>query len=449
MTYKDAVAFMSGLRRFGMRLGNERIVELLRRIGDPQNDYGIAHVTGTKGKGSTTALIAAVLQAHGFRVGGYYSPYVYDLCERVQLNARLIPKRTVARHVSELIPHVRAIQRTQLGAVTEFELKTALAFAYFAHQKADYAAVEVGIGGRLDATNVVHPVVCVITNVGLDHTHILGDTHAKIAAEKSGIIKPGIPLITAVDEASALRVVLRRASFLRAPALRVLEGGGTPPANAIHWSGDTGSLSVVTPLGAYVGLRLRLMGTHQCVNAACAIGAVEQIAAREGFAIRADAVAAGLNAVELPGRFSVLRAEPRVVADGAHNALSARALAGQVLNGTRGRLLLVVGMLHGHDPGEFLRELAPHADVVFATQPKWRRALDVETVAAAARRYCSDVRSVAPPDRAARAALHEADGSDTILITGSFYTVGDVRPSVVTAPVRGPAGRARARGPRP
>jgi len=177
-----------------------------------------------------------------------------------------------------------------------------------------------------------------------------------------------------------------------------------------------------------------MRGDHQCVNAACAIGAVEAIAASRGFSVSAAAVRAGLGSVALPGRFALICRCPVVIADGAHNSLSARALAHEIRSVAKRRLILVVGMLRGHDPDAFLREIAPEASIVFATQPRWRRAQEAEAIAVVARRYCGEVRTVVPPLRAARQAISMAAPDDVVLITGSFYTVGDVPPERLTRP---------------
>ena len=188
---------MSGLIRFGWKLGNERMEALCTRLGNPQKRYRVIHVAGTKGKGSTTALTAGILQDQGHRVGAYFSPYVYDGRERIQVDGEMIGREDFSQLVTLVRPHIEALAATDHGQTTEFELKTVLAFLYFAETNVDFACIEVGIGGRLDATNVVAPTVTVITNIGLDHTDLLGDTHAKIAVEKAGIIKPGVPCITA------------------------------------------------------------------------------------------------------------------------------------------------------------------------------------------------------------------------------------------------------------
>jgi dihydrofolate synthase/folylpolyglutamate synthase len=444
MTYADAVRFMSQLRRFGMKLGNERMEELLRRVGDPHRKFGVAHVTGTKGKGSTTAMIAALLHAHGFTVGGYFSPYVYDLCERVQLDGRNISRRDFARLVARLAPHIAEISRGPLGPVTEFELKTALGMLYFAEKQADYAAIEVGIGGRLDATNVVEPLVSVITNVGLDHAEVLGSTISAIAFEKAGIIKPGAPVVTAVHDPEALPVIVRTAVDARVPLYHVAEAGQPVSGQPIVWSGRHDRLYVSTPRRTYSDLSLHLVGRHQCANAACAIAALEAIADARGFTVEYDAVRRALASVTLPGRFSILRESPTVIADGAHNGLSAEALAASIREVCYDRLILVVGMLRGHDPHEFVRALAPYASVVIATQPTWRRAQDACVVAAVAREYCADVRIAFPPVKAARLAISQAGANDLVLITGSFYTVGDVPPTAVLRATREAAGSAPA-----
>ena len=204
MDFDEALAFMQGRLRLGVKLGNERFLALLARLGDPQDRLRVIHVAGTKGKGSTTAMAAAVLQAAGYKVGAYLSPYVYDVRERIQVNGEMIPRADFARWVSEIRPHVEALEATEHGPTTEFELKTAVGLCWLAEQSVDYAVLEVGLGGRLDATNVVsRPLVTVITNIGLDHVELLGETLGEIAREKAGIVKPGVPCVTGVRGASA------------------------------------------------------------------------------------------------------------------------------------------------------------------------------------------------------------------------------------------------------
>jgi dihydrofolate synthase/folylpolyglutamate synthase len=443
MDFEQALAYLQSLRRFGIKLGNERIEALLERIGNPHRGLRCAHIAGTKGKGSTTAMVAAILQAHGFHVGAYYSPYVYDVRERVQVDGEMIGRRAFAALVTRLEPHIAALAQTPYGSTTEFELKTALCFRHLADEKVYFAAIEVGIGGRLDATNVITPQVSVITNIGLDHTHVLGDTHAKIAAEKAGIIKPGVPAVTATEEPSALAVIRQVAAERQAPLVHVLpsEAGAARGEAVARVTAAEDRFAVETPNASYCDLSLRLRGDYQRLNAACAIVALERMAESAGFTLRADAVSEGLRRAYLPGRLDVVHRHPLVIMDGAHNGLAADALAREVVKLSRGRLLLVVGMAAGHPPETVLEHLGPLASTVYATRPIFSRGLPEETIADAARVWCSDVRTVTPPIEAARQALASAEPEDLVLITGSFYTVGDVHPADLL-------GRRRAHSPR-
>ncbi len=452
MDFEESVRYMDGLIRFGWKLGNERFEVLCARLGDPQKRYPVIHIAGTKGKGSTTALAAAILQQSGYTVGSYFSPYVYDVRERVQVNGEMIPREDFARLMTQVRPHVEALAETDFGQTTEFEIKTIVAFLYFAERGVDYACIEVGLGGRLDATNVVEPLVTVITNIGLDHTLILGDTHALIAAEKAGILKPRIPCITATDNAEALAVIQRIASERMVPLTYVRRSpqrGLESPASLSLKDGSEGDdaegqgdtvmviagdnrFSILTPIFHYDNLQLCMGGKYQQLNAACAVAAVEKALALQGITLQAQAVQEALASTQLPGRLSVVKLEqgPVVVLDGAHNALAAAGLAESASAlmeqyGTN-RLLLVIGMLTGHAPDGVLAPLAPMAERVYVSQPNWKRAMPAEEVAAAARLFSHNVDVFPSVREAATRALADAEAGTLVLVTGSFYTVGEV-----------------------
>ena len=251
MEFDEALGYMQGRLRLGVKLGNDRFLALLERMGRPQEKLRVIHIGGTKGKGSTTAMTAGILQAAGYKVGAYLSPYVYDVRERVQINGEMISREDFARWVTAVRPHVEALEQTELGPTTEFELKTAVGLCYFAEQAVDYAVLEVGLGGRLDATNIIaRPLVTVITNIGLDHTEILGDTLGAIAGEKAGIVKPGVPCVTGVPVGGEAWAVIARVCAER--GARLVNIGSD------HWDG--GAITLTTPRRTLTDVHLRLHG---------------------------------------------------------------------------------------------------------------------------------------------------------------------------------------------
>jgi len=445
MEFEEALHYMEGLIRFGWKLGNARFEALCARFGNPQDRFAVVHVAGTKGKGSTTALTAVILRAAGYRVGAYFSPYVFDVRERVQIDGAPIPREDFARLVTQARPEIEALAQTEFGHTTEFELKTLLGFLYFAERNVDFAAIEVGIGGRLDATNIVRPQVTVITNIGLDHTGILGETHGLIASEKAGIIKRGIPCFTATEHPEARAVIERIAEEREAPLIRVRRGAATQAtdnATEVHWDlaterdPHTAPVSIATPTRCYRDLPVRLGGIYQRGNAALAVAAAERAMAARGRALPEEAVREALATTTLPGRLSLvpLPDGPLLVLDGAHNALAAEALAGPVaaLRAQYGleRLFLVIGMVGGHAPEGMLAPLAPHAERIYICQPNWKRAQPAEEIAEVARTYPAQIEVIPAVPAAVQAALDAADRKTLVLVTGSFYTVGEVPPAL-------------------
>ncbi len=431
MTYPATVQFLYGLQQHGIKLGLETIRTLLARVGDPHRRYPVLHIGGTNGKGSTAAMTASMLQAGGHRVGLYTSPHLIDFRERIRVDGSMIPEA----RVSELVEALRAAAAPDL-APTFFEFTTALAFQYFAECGVDIAVLEVGLGGRFDATNVVTPLASAITTIGLDHEAYLGSTIEAIAFEKAGIIKPGVPVVLGRMDTSAQRVIEERASAEDA-SLYVLDRDfrcqGESPADC----GYHGRIL------RYEHLQCPLEGRFQLDNLACSLALIE-LAQEQGVPVSETAVRTGLREVAWEGRLEIVGQAPTVMVDGAHNPAAATVLA-EYLSGWRrakpgGRITLIVGMMRDKHPREFLAPLLPIVDAVILTQadlPRASTGLELRTLLTEA----APAALVAPTAADALAlAKRGAAQSDLICVTGSLMLVGEIKAlfrGCSLSPVRG------------
>ncbi len=427
MEYREALAYIHGFQRFGVRLGLERVRSLLDRLGRPHDGLRVVHVGGTNGKGSVSAMLASIFQAAGLRTGLYISPYVEDFRERIQVNRQFIAQPDLARLVSEVRPAVEAMVAAGEESPTEFELITAVAFLYFARQAVDVVVLEVGLGGRYDATNVVaDPLASVITQVALDHTDRLGQTVGEIAGEKAGIIKPGGVTVTSATDPDALAVVESVAReqgnrlFRLDREYRFEERSASYHGSIIHFEG---------PLGRLENVYVYLLGRHQQQNAAAAICACQALSSR-GLDLGETAIRAGLQEVRWPGRLEVMSWNPMAVIDGAHNPAAAATLARALEDlFPWTRLVLVLGVLADKDAAGIVKVLAPLAGRVVCTRPPGPRAMAPEALAALARNHTRGEVLVAPTvGEALERGLDGLGRGELLCITGSLYLVGEARP---------------------
>ncbi len=436
MTYADAVAFLYGLGRFGIKLGLQNIQRLLAALGDPQQAYPAVHIAGSNGKGSTAAFLASILQAAGHRVGLYTSPHLLDFTERLRVDGRpaseadIVSLATEVKAAADRIfgpcplgePGGRATGAAAGSAVypTFFEFTTAMGFLHFARRGVRVGVVEVGLGGRFDATNVLEPLVAVITNIALEHTEYLGRTVAAIAGEKAGIVKPGGSVVTASREPEAL-AVFAAACAERGAALHRVQDEVTITGTANGLEGQR--FRAATRSRDYDELRIPLLGRHQVLNAATALLAAEHLETR-GLPVGEEVIRRGLAGARWPGRLQIVGRDPLTILDGAHNPAGAAALRDFLLERRAAfdRLFLVFGVLRDKDWEGMLSALGPLAHQVILTRPEGTRAADPWNLPAADR-YCAklDIREqVGEAIALARAA---AAPRDAVLITGSLFTV--------------------------
>lgn len=429
MDFRSALSFLSRYTNYeralrypydGWAMNLERMAALLAALGRPERRFPVIQVAGTKGKGSTAAMIAAILSAAGRRAGLYTSPHLTDFRERIRIDGALIGEDAVAEGVARLEPAVRAVEgRPGLGPVTYFELLTALALDRFAAAGVDAAVLEAGLGGRYDATTAADPVVAVVTGISYDHTDILGDTLAAIAAEKAMIIKPGGTAVLAPQPEEAAAVLLGRCRETGAPCIRVEE--------SYRWERQSespnGQRFSLTGTRSLPRLFVPLAGDHQLVNAATAVTALDA-AAPAGFSVPDAAVEQGLAALSWPARFQRVRTAPDVILDGAHNAASAAALRDTLLRLYPGRrITAVLGLGADKDVEGFCRELAPALGSAVLTRSSAAKSAEPGRIRAA----LGGVPAREAPDVAGAlaGALAGAAADEVVVVTGSFYVIAE------------------------
>jgi len=397
-----------------------RMRALMQALGNPQENYPSLHVAGSKGKGSVSALCATALQEEGYKVGLYTSPHLRDFEERVQINRQSIPRDIFVDLIAEIKPQVALVP-----GLNTFEIATALAFLYFSRQKVDIAVIEVGLGGRLDATNIITPRVAVITALYLEHTAILGDKLVQIAYEKAGIIKPGIPVVLSPQRDEARKVVARIAAERRAPLIQM---GIDYVFKSIETSlsGQTFSLrSKFT--GEETELEINLLGQHQIENASTAYVALQKLR-QQGIAISAEAIHAGFSQTEWLARFEVLRRDPPVVVDSAHNPDSALKLKETVEEYFPGRsIILVIGVSKDKNIEGILDALMPPTRQIICAKSTHPRALDAEELKDLALAWGRPVQAIEDVGEALQAAMESANGTAVVLVTGSIFVAATAR----------------------
>jgi dihydrofolate synthase / folylpolyglutamate synthase len=418
MTYASAVAYLYSLQKHGIKLGLETMAALIGRLGMPQARYRTLHIAGTNGKGSTAAMTAAILQEAGYRVGLYTSPHLIEFRERIRLNGQMISESDVAR----LTDRLKGLCERDLSP-TFFECTTAMALQYFADAQVDVAVLEVGLGGRFDATNVVKPLACAITTIALDHQQYLGTTLASVAFEKAGIIKQNVPVIVGRVPDEAGRTIEAVAIERAAPLIRLgreFEVVGQTPER-FAFSGR---------VVRYDDLFCTLQGAHQLDNAACALALLE--AAGESEMVTGEqAVRKGLRSVHWEGRLEVVGQHPLRVLDGAHNPAAAVAVASYVrafrLSHPGSRVILVLGMMRDKDHRGFVEPLKGLVDEMVLTQADLPRSATVQELETALIGTWSRPCARAVLSEALGLAKQLARSEDLICITGSLMLIGEVK----------------------
>ena len=419
MTYEEALRYYEETAAFGSRLGLERVRELLSRLGDPQKQLKFVHIAGTNGKGSTAAMLASILEKAGCRTGLYTSPHLLRYNERFRVNGEEVSDQALADATERV---KQAADTMPDGGPTQFELVTAIAFCLFQQARCDIVVLEVGLGGRLDATNVIDtPEAAVITRIGLDHTEILGNTLEAIAAEKAGIIKPDGAVVLG-DQDGRVRGVVEEVcrargaelTECRLSELRLLSSGLA--GQRFAWRG-------------FAEITMPLLGDHQLQNACTALNTVE-VLRRRGWRITDQAVLAGFAAVSWPGRFEQVRQAPWLIIDGGHNPQCAQAIAASLeryFPGKKVRFLL--GVLADKDLDGICGALLPLAERVYAVTPSSPRALDAGKLCErlANEYHFTAAKPYGSVADALRAVLAEAGEQDVICVCGSLYMIGEAR----------------------
>ncbi|HHU33504.1 MAG: bifunctional folylpolyglutamate synthase/dihydrofolate synthase [Zhaonellaceae bacterium] len=424
MNYDEAMIFFKKLTKFGWNPGLQRIQKLMSLLDNPEKKLKVIHIGGTNGKGSTSAMVASILQEAGYRVGLFTSPHLHSYTERIQINRVQIEKERLAQLLNTIKPYMEQMVADGYEHPTEFEVYTAMALLYFAQEKVDFAVIEVGLGGLIDSTNVVDPLVAVITNVGMDHMDYLGSTIQEITRVKAGIIKPGCKVVTAVDNREALEIIKEVCQKNKVELIQVGKDikydvkSMTPEGTVFDFCGLNQTLT---------DLKTSLLGYHQAVNGATAVTAILALA-YFGLKIPLEAVRRGLTKTVWAARLEVISQNPMILLDAAHNVDGAVSLKHALKHIFKyKKLILVIGMLADKERHKVMEALGPLAHTVIVTKPNNPRATNWQSMAEVASKYTSQVFVEEKIEGAVEKGLTLIEKDDLLCITGSIYMVADAR----------------------
>jgi len=415
MLYQKTIAYLYGLQRFGIKFGITNISNLLALLNNPQRNLTCIHIGGTNGKGSTAAFLASILSKAGYKVGLYTSPHLTSFTERIKINNHEISRKDVIR-LTALLRN----KAEEIDSITYFEFVTAMALLYFAEQKVDLCILEVGMGGRLDATNVVSSIISVITNISKEHEQYLGNSLLKIANEKAGIIKKKGVLITGATQTKVITIFKKRCKTLHTQFYQLGKDFSLKKMN-----GE--SLSYRSRKFKLDGIKLGLLGDHQLNNAAIALAVID-ILKSKGYHIENKAIYQGLHNVYWPGRLEIAKNSPLVILDGAHNPAAMKNLKDTLLKYFNfKKLILVMGIMGDKNIKAIFKEIVPLADKVILCKPNMDRAASIDTLVNALKDWNVKYHLIEEVRKATIKALSIANPHDLICITGSLFTVGEAR----------------------
>lgn len=429
VNYDEAMNYIKNTAKFGSNLGLSRTEKILELLGNPHKKLKCIHIAGTNGKGSTTVMITSILLEAGYNVGMYTSPYLQEFEERIQINGKNIDKSDLSSIITRVAEVVDEVVKLGFDHPTEFEIITCAMFLYFCEKKVDYAVVEVGLGGRLDSTNVIEPVISVIASISYDHMHILGNTLREIALEKAGIIKSGVPVVLYPQEDEVTEVIESVCHKSESALIKVPEdsveftGVSTDTFN----DGKTVQCLKISAGSRKYSLQLSLLGKHQLLNSACVLYTIEELRKR-GLSIKDEHIVEALRKVCWPGRLEVLRRNPLVVIDGAHNIDGITKLAESVdVYFKYDNIVLVLGILADKQVEDMIKVIVPKASRVITVTPHSERAELSKELALVVRKYNENVESFDDYEAAYNKALEYCDCNSLLLISGSLYMIGDMR----------------------
>jgi dihydrofolate synthase/folylpolyglutamate synthase len=426
MSYPEAINYLYGLQKYGIKLGLEKTGIILSRLGNPHKDFLSIHVAGTNGKGSVSAMTASVLMAHGFKVGLFTSPHLVSFTERIRIDNEQISESDVVSLTEEIRSKISDL-KSQIPEPTFFEFVTAMAFLYFSRNSVDWAVIETGMGGRLDATNIITPEVSIITKISYDHKEFLGETLTDIAYEKAGIIKRGIPVVSAHQEKEAEEVIAAAAKERSSPLFIY----GKDFSGELKLSGIEGiTFDYFDDSCTITDLHTPLAGDHQIFNACMATKAAAL--AIQPLYFRTSALRDGLANTEWHGRLEIVSNEPAIIIDGAHNPDAAKALSEFIKKHLNDyRIILIMGIMADKDIRGIMSALLPVASEIIFTAPAYGRAASPQKLAETAlhmgffSRVANSVSDAIEMAKDLSSLLHNSITPSLILITGSFYTIGE------------------------